>query len=149
MAAAEQLIAPGDPICLFQLVDRSLSFTSCADKPWLFVFTQPSNSNIPFLHVCDALTDVLFFLQCLWPHSVPIFTIIKHYSEQELMSPFSIQNIKNSVTTSEVQVLRSILDLIKVYARKYAHTNSHNHTNSGSIWYAIAVTKHFSFAIES
>jgi hypothetical protein len=62
MAAAGQLVAPGDPICLLQLADRLLSFMSSTDKPRLFVFTQAGNSDLPFLHVCDALTVVLFLL---------------------------------------------------------------------------------------
>jgi hypothetical protein len=113
MAAAEQLIAPGDPIRLLQLADRSLSFTSCTDKPQLFIFTQAGNSDLSFLHICDALTVILlFFLQCLWPHSVTKFTMRKYYSEPELMSPFSNQTRDTSVTTSEVRVLRSMRDII-------------------------------------
>jgi hypothetical protein len=78
MAASGQLVAPGDPICLLQLVDRLLFFKSRADKPRLFFFTQAGNSDLPFLHICDVLTVVLlFFLECLWPHSVTEFTIRK------------------------------------------------------------------------
>jgi hypothetical protein len=62
MAAVDQLVAPGDPICLLQLAGRLLSFTSRTDKPRLFVFTQAGNSDLPFLHVCDALTVVPLFV---------------------------------------------------------------------------------------
>jgi hypothetical protein len=63
MAAADQLVAPGDPICLLQLAGRLISFMSRTDKPRLFVFTQAGNSDLPFLHVCDARTAIpLLFL---------------------------------------------------------------------------------------
>jgi hypothetical protein len=61
MAAAGQLVAPGDPICLLQLAGLLLSFLSSTDKPRLFVFSQAGNSDLPFLHICDALIVVILF----------------------------------------------------------------------------------------
>jgi hypothetical protein len=56
MAAADELIAPGDPICLLQLTGRWLYFTSCIDKPRLFFLLRRATAIYhPYMFVMSFL----------------------------------------------------------------------------------------------